>query len=219
MHNSTLTIVTIGFEICEYNREQPWNVLHLPRCVLGYHAAIYLRIPRLASHLLRIVEDTAMELGNLVKAQYLDRFLSYTEWVQFQWHYQSALEIIYHDRHSRLMSPIRLAIAGVLDALLFWLIRQPAFLELLQTTWRRLLRSTVLDIAEYRDLITSLNPHAIRSVSTEAELRQLFEETERSTQRFELRIRGTPGPFPTSRARTTFWNESILPQRPRGDSI
>ncbi|KAJ4173714.1 hypothetical protein NW754_012710 [Fusarium falciforme] len=110
-------IYTREIEICEYNHEDPWKTIHLPRCVLGYCAAVNLRVPKMISYLLRIVEDTSVQLGRVVRAEYLHRPLGCSEWNQFSWYYQAALDILAWERSKKLMRPMRLALASVLDAI------------------------------------------------------------------------------------------------------
>ncbi|KAF4448956.1 hypothetical protein FALBO_16729 [Fusarium albosuccineum] len=159
-------IYTKKIEICEYNKEQPWNVTHLPRCVLGYCAAVFLRVTRMTNRLLQIVKNTSIELGTL-----------------FSWHYRSALGILYHERPKRLMMPMRLAMASVLDAVVYWLIRQPLFLSVIRTTWEEVLQTAVLDIAEYRRLLREANPYTNSVLPNEAAIKKLFAEADKGKEK------------------------------------
>ncbi|KAM5356047.1 hypothetical protein ACJ41O_002693 [Fusarium nematophilum] len=174
-------IYTRRIEICEYNREQPWNVTHLARCVLAYCAAVYLRAARMASRLLQIVENTSAELGTLVRTEYLHRVLDCAEWVQFSWHYQNAVDILFHETPQKLMRPMKLAMVSIIDAVLFWLIRQPLFLSVIQTTWHGILQTIVVNIAEFRQESRDANPYANSPLPTEAALRNLFAEADGET--------------------------------------
>ncbi|KAF4969405.1 hypothetical protein FZEAL_10230 [Fusarium zealandicum] len=168
----------IEIEICEHNREQPWNAIHLPRCVLGYCASVFLRISRMTSRLLQIVERTSIKLGGLVRTVYLHQTLERADWVQFSCHYQSALDILFHQGPKKLMMPMRLAMASVLDAVLYWLIRQPLFLSMIRTTWYGILQTSVLDMAEYRQLLKEVNPCVNSPLPDEAALKKLFAEAD-----------------------------------------
>ncbi|RSL48310.1 hypothetical protein CEP54_012984 [Fusarium duplospermum] len=178
-------IYTREIEICEYNHEDPWKTIHLPRCVLGYCAAVNLRVPKMISYLLRIVEDTSVQLGRVVRTEYLHRPLGCSEWNQFSWYYQAALDILAWERSKKLMRPMRLALASVLDAILFWLMRQPLFVSVLQTTWHKVLRASVMDIAEYRQLTRDANPFTNSALPDEAALRKLLDEVEEERKQFK----------------------------------
>lgn len=175
----------IEIEICEYNHEDPWDTIHLPRCVLGYCAAVNLRVPKMISYLLRIVEDTSVQLGRVVRAEYLHRPLGCSEWNQFSWHYQAAMGVLLWERSKKLMRPMRLALASVLDAILFWLLRQPLFVSVLQTTWHKVLRASVMDIAEYRQLTRDANPFTNSALPDEAEIRKILDEVEEERKQYE----------------------------------
>ncbi|KAH7163281.1 hypothetical protein B0J13DRAFT_601818 [Dactylonectria estremocensis] len=167
-------IYTGRVEICDIDSAHPWNSIHLPRCVLGYCAAAFLRVSKMAAHLLRIVEKTSAELATLVTTDYLHRNLNDSELMDFSWHFQNALDILYNERCHHLMMPMRLAMAGLLDATLFWLVRQPGFIHLLQTTWQRFPQTILLDQAEYRRLVKQRNGTTKSPVPNEAALEKLF---------------------------------------------
>ncbi|KAI5466819.1 hypothetical protein BGZ63DRAFT_449059 [Mariannaea sp. PMI_226] len=163
-------------EIFEYREAQPWNIIHLPRCILAYSAAVFLRMSKLAARLLQIVEKTATNLQQLVTSgSHACRDLEYTECIQFSCNYQNALWILHHQSPLALMMPMRLALASVLDGTLFWLVRQPLFLEILRTTWRQVMDAVFFDQREYRRLFGDLNPLAQSPVASEAALQRLFE--------------------------------------------
>ncbi|KAM6539030.1 hypothetical protein FALCPG4_000872 [Fusarium falciforme] len=179
----------IEIEICEYNHEDPWKTIHLPRCVLGYCAAVNLRVPKMISYLLRIVEDTSVQLGRVVRAEYLHRPLGCSEWNQFSWYYQAALDILAWERSKKLMRPMRLALASVLDAILFWLMRQPLFVSVLQTTWHKVLRASVMDIAEYRQLTRDANPFTNSALPDEPALRKMLDKVEEERKQFKKQVK------------------------------
>ncbi|KAF7542504.1 hypothetical protein G7Z17_g11507 [Cylindrodendrum hubeiense] len=145
-------------------------------CLRFIYTGMFLRVSRMAAHLLRIVERTSAELGTLVTTHYLHQTLDDSEWAEFFWHYQNALGILHHEGPHALMMPMRLAMAGVLDATLFWLVRQPAFINLLQTTRQLFPHTLLLDQAEYRRLLKEHNSTTNSPVPTEAGLKKLFEK-------------------------------------------
>jgi hypothetical protein len=126
---------------------------------------------RLASYIICNVENAAVELGNLIKGECLHRSLDCSQWVQFSWHYQRALDIVLRQQPRKLMMPMRLAMASILDAVIFWVVRQSLYNTELGSSWHGIIQSSMRDIAEYKQLQrTSVSP-------SEAVLRELFEET------------------------------------------
>ncbi|KAJ4272094.1 hypothetical protein NW762_000804 [Fusarium torreyae] len=130
----------------------------------------------MTSHLLRVVENTSVELGALIQTEYLHRTLSCPEWTQFSWHYQGASEILYSEPFQKLMLPMRLAMASILDAVLFWFMQQPLFFSELKSAWYKIVQSNVPDIAEYRRLHRKANLYYNSPLPNETTLNQLFEE-------------------------------------------
>ncbi|GKU03761.1 hypothetical protein FLAG1_08281 [Fusarium langsethiae] len=98
-----------------------------------------------------------------------------SSWVQFSWHYQTALEVIVREQPQKLMVPMRLAMASILDAMLFWLARQPLFVSELKSSWWKIMQMSMPDIAEYKRLCRS--PSNYNSpLPNEMALREMFEE-------------------------------------------
>jgi hypothetical protein len=130
---------------------------------------------RMAKHLLRVVENTSVEIGAVIRRYYLHRDIDCSSWVQFSWHYQTALEVIVREQPQKLMLPMRLAMASILDAMLFWLARQPLFVSELKSSWWKILQMSMPDIAEYKRLCR--NPGIYNSpLPSETALREMFEE-------------------------------------------
>ncbi|SPJ78023.1 uncharacterized protein FTOL_06412 [Fusarium torulosum] len=167
-------IYTGRIEICEYQPERAWKSQQIPCCVLAYSAAVFLRMASLASYILRNVETASVELGNLIQGEYLHRSLNCSQWVQFSWHYQRALDIVLRQQPRKLMMPMRLAMASILDAVIFWVVRQPLYTTELGMSWHGIIQSSMRDIAEYKQLQRSVLRTSL--FPSEAVLRELFEE-------------------------------------------
>jgi hypothetical protein len=130
----------------------------------------------MASHLLRVIESTSSELGALIRRDHVSQKLDCSQWVQFSWHYQGALDIIIRGQPQKLMVPMRLAMASILDAVLFWVVRHPLFASDLKASWQRMLQNSMHYIAEYKQLCRSA--HLFNSpLPDELALLELFEET------------------------------------------
>ncbi|KAJ4130886.1 hypothetical protein NW768_006425 [Fusarium equiseti] len=191
-------IYTGRIEICEFDTTNPWQSSHIPRCVLAYTAAIYLRMARMANHLLRVVENTSIEIATIIQRYYLHRDIDCSSWVQFSWHYQTALEVVFRGQPLKLMMPMRLAMASILDAMLFWLARQPLFVSELKSAWWKILQMSMADIAEYKRLCRSSGNYN-SPLPTEMTLREMFEETESVEERMTIRSVATQtGDIPES---------------------
>ncbi|CAJ0546132.1 Ff.00g096050.m01.CDS01 [Fusarium sp. VM40] len=163
-------------ELCEYDPKRAWKSQQIPCCVLAYNAAVFLRMARLASYIIRNVENASVELGNLIQGEYLHRSLDCSQWVQFSWHYQRALDIVLRQQPRKLMMPMRLAMASILDAVIFWVVRQSLYTTELGSSWHGIIQSSMRDIAEYKQLQRSAQRNSV--LPSEAVLRGLFEETE-----------------------------------------
>ncbi|KAG5809829.1 hypothetical protein H9Q74_006852 [Fusarium xylarioides] len=191
--DGTPVVVTVGFapetvahclrfiytdkvEICDIDAQKPWNAAHIPCCVLAYTTAVYLRMAKMTCHLLRVVENTSSELGALIRRDHISQKLDCSQWVQFSWHYQRALDIIVRGQPQKLMVPMRLAMASILDAVLFWVARHPLFASDMKTPWQKILENSMHDIAEYKQLCRSA--HLFNSpLPDELALLELFEQT------------------------------------------
>ncbi|KAF4436261.1 hypothetical protein FACUT_6653 [Fusarium acutatum] len=191
--DGTPVVVTVGFapetvahclrfiytdkvEICDIDIQKPWNAAHIPCCVLAYTTAVYLRMAKMTCHLLRVVENTSSELGALIRRDHISQKLDCSQWVQFSWHYQRALDIIVRGQPQKLMVPMRLAMASILDAVLFWVVRHPLFASDLKTPWQKILENSMHDIAEYKQQCRSA--HLFNSpLPDELTLLELFAQT------------------------------------------
>jgi hypothetical protein len=159
----------------------------------------------LASYILRNVENASVELGNLIQGEYLHRTLNCSQWVQFSWHYQRALDIVLRQQPRKLMMPMRLAMASILDAVIFWVVRQSLYTTELGMSWHGIIQSSMRDIAEYKQLQRS----ALRTslFPNEAVLRELFEEMKplnekEATTSASMQVKGTPAVTDTNNDRS-----------------
>lgn len=169
--------VDLGMEVCEPQETQPWNIRHIPCCILGYCAAVALHIPKLATYMLRIVEDTAIELDHQVTYEYAYQNPTDTEMYGFCCHFYNAMELLNHQGPKRLMMPMRLVMAKVADSTFFWLMRHPGFLHTMNAGWSSILPSISLDQVEYRR-ISNLNGGTRKTIiPSEAALEKLFTES------------------------------------------
>jgi hypothetical protein len=169
-------------EICEPQETQPWNIRHIPCCILGYCAAVALQIPKMATYMLRMVEDTAIELDHQVTTEYAYQSPTDTEMFGFCYHFYNAMELLNHQGPKKLMMPMRLVMAKVADSTFFWLMRHPGFLHTMNSGWSRVLPSISLDQVELRR-ISNLNGGTRKTiVPSEVALEKLFTESSQNNK-------------------------------------
>lgn len=175
---------THRIEICD--QRQPFNPAHLPRCALAYCAAISLRIKGMATHILRVVEATADDLSRALTICFLNPDKERNWWVEFgEAHLGGALEIVYGQPAQELMRPMRMALAAVVDATLFWLIAQPSFREVLDTEgWKVWLPLVLADVVEFRRMRDTLGADRMTIVPNDAYMESLLAHPA---------LRGSPG--------------------------
>lgn len=119
----------------------------------------------MVAHILRVVEATANDLSMVLSTHFLDPDKETNWWVEFgEAHVSGAVEIIYGQPSQELMKPMRMALARVMDATLFWLLAQKAFRQQLESPrWKVWLPKVLADLVEFRQLrdATGLRPMTI----------------------------------------------------------
>lgn len=126
-------------------------MVNLPRSVLAFAGAVCLRIKKMVSHLVHIVESTAIDLANALKCP---KSWENVDWkTNFLIHLHNALLVTYEEAARYIMEPMRMALAAVIDASFSHFMGQPAFLELIQSTvWKRHGHAISADVVEYRQI-------------------------------------------------------------------
>ena len=76
--------------------------------------------------------------------------------------------------------------ASILDAMLFWLARQPLFVSELKSAWWKILQMSMADIAEYKRLCRISGSYN-SPLPTEMALREMFEETKSAEERIGIK--------------------------------
>lgn len=128
------------------------------------------------THILQIIEATTSDLSSALSIYFLNPGREHNWWVEFgEAHLSGALEIVYGQPAQELMKPLRLAIAGVVDATLFWLLAQQPFREALESeSWRIWLPKVLADVVEYRHIKDSLSPRRMTVVPEDVYLDSLM---------------------------------------------
>lgn len=105
-----------------------------------------------------MVKETAQNLRQAVQRCILARWTEANNDVagSFVNHLCDTIDIVYGEQSQESMRPIRLGIASILDAAIFWMIVQPSFYELITSdVWRRHEEAIASDAHEMRRLLSS----------------------------------------------------------------
>ncbi|KAH6608776.1 hypothetical protein Trco_002122 [Trichoderma cornu-damae] len=167
---------TKNLDICERDLQRPLDFIHVPRCVLAYCAAVNFRIPAMASRILAIMEETARHLATYLSVHYIYREMEAKTIRSMATYFVNAADILYSEPLFELMKPMRHALAGILDALLPSLLRQPYFPEVLNMPpWKRWSAAIAADQVEYRMALGHFRSSAESALPSELELEALFD--------------------------------------------
>lgn len=150
---SRLTRTLLALEICEYDRESPRDLIHIPRSVLLYIGAIDLGVDAMKTKILQILQQTAKDLVAYLQARKFVQAMSPQEVVEGVIHLRNALEVAYSSQYLTDMLPLRLALCQLLDTLLPFLIRHPVVIDLFSSNvWKK--HADAIST----DLLTTRNP-------------------------------------------------------------
>ncbi|KAL6690181.1 hypothetical protein J3F84DRAFT_389943 [Trichoderma pleuroticola] len=167
---------TKNLDICERDLSQPLNFIHIPRCVLAYCAAVNFQIPAMASRILSILQDTTKDVSKYLNAYYIYKEMDYKTSRSIATCFINSIDILYSEPLFELMKPMRHALAGLLDALLPSLLRQPYFPEILcMPSWKRWSAAIAADQVEYRTALGHYRPSTESILPSELELGALFD--------------------------------------------
>ncbi|GAB0139919.1 hypothetical protein EsHS_00000557 [Epichloe bromicola] len=151
--NTLRFMYTQTLEICEYDRESPRDLIHIPRSVLLYIGAIDLGVDAMKTKILQILQQTAKDLAAYLQAGKFIQAMSPQEVVEGVIHLRNALEVAYSSEYFTDMLPLRLALCQLLDTLLPFLIRHPVVIDLFSSSvWKK--HADVIST----DLLAARNP-------------------------------------------------------------
>lgn len=166
----------IDIDICERDPVQPLNFLHVPRCVLAYCAAVNFQIPSMAVRILAILEETARHLTSYLSVHYIYSDMDSKTSKSVMVYFVNSIDILYSEPLFELMKPIRHALAGILDALLPYMLRQPSFPEIMNLpSWKRWSAAIAADQIEYRTALGRFRSPEESILPSETELQALFD--------------------------------------------
>lgn len=129
----------------------------------------------MASRILAILEETARDLATHLNAYYIYKEMDFKTSRSIANYFVNSLDILYSEPLFELMKPIRQALAGILDALLPSLLRQPYFPEMLSLpSWKRWSAAIAADQVEYRTALGHYRSPTESILPSESELEALF---------------------------------------------
>lgn len=123
--------------------------------------------------------------------------MSIRDLFEFSTHLCNCMGILYSQEENRTLDPMRLAIAGVVDATLFYLMRYPSFVDLMRTNWRPFLPSVCADQARYRHARGDFDRPQRTGLPDEATLGVLFDEEACHERLVNARVRSGSTPAAT----------------------
>lgn len=155
---------------------QPLNFLHVPRCVLAYCAAVNFQIPSMAVRILAILEETARHLTSHLSSRYMYKEMDFKTSKSVLIYFVNSVDILYSEPLFELMKPIRHSLAGILDALLPFMLRTPSFPEIMSLpSWKRWSAAIAADQVEYRMALGRFRSPEEAILPSETELEDLFD--------------------------------------------
>lgn len=129
----------------------------------------------MAVHILAILEETARHLTSYLSVHYIYSDMDFKTSKSVMVYFVNSVDILYSEPLFELMKPIRHALAGILDALLPYMLRQPSFPEIMNLPlWKRWSAAIAADQIEYRTALGCFRSPEESILPSEAELEALF---------------------------------------------
>jgi len=116
--------------VAKPRRDQYHDIALVPMCALFFIQAQGLRSPSMAGHVIRVLEEMATQWGDIFEST-----LNYCLWTDHQAntfgiHLQNTLYTTYNYADSAALAPLRIAVAGFLDAVFPVVARQDSAIGL-----------------------------------------------------------------------------------------
>jgi hypothetical protein len=130
----------------------------------------------MAMRILTILEETAKHLTDYLSVHYIYKDMECKTSKSVLFYFVSSVDILYSEPLFELMKPIRHALAGILDALLPYMLRQPSFPEMMSLpSWKRWSAAIAADQVEYRTALGQFRSPEESILPSETELEALFD--------------------------------------------
>ncbi|KYK55550.1 hypothetical protein DCS_07513 [Drechmeria coniospora] len=138
-------------DACEPATDRPQDITYVPLCALHYIHAVGLQATSIAAHVTRILNRSSKSWGQHLEVFCKRHLLGPEQGWQFAFHLGNALDAAFGHPDRDALGPLRLALAGFLDAVMPLIARQPNVINLLSTpTWKRFSPEITDEIAEFR---------------------------------------------------------------------
>ncbi|KAG6020626.1 hypothetical protein E4U19_001871 [Claviceps sp. Clav32 group G5] len=153
--NTLRFMYTKTLDLCEYDRQNPRDLIHVPRSVLLYMAAMDLGVEAMKTEILQVLRRTAGDLALYYQAKLLARTMDQQEVMDGTLHLHNALEAAYASEHREDVLPLRLALCQLLDTMIPFLIQYPANIALFSSSvWKTYAAEISVDLLAARNLKT-----------------------------------------------------------------
>lgn len=130
----------------------------------------------MAVRILAILEETARHLTSYLSVHYIYKDMDFKTSKSVLIYFVNSVDILYSEPLFELMKPIRHALAGILDALLPYMLRQPSFPEMMSLpSWKRWSAAIAADQVEYRTALGRFRSPEESIIPSETELEALFD--------------------------------------------
>ncbi|KAG6262252.1 hypothetical protein E4U49_003264 [Claviceps purpurea] len=155
--NTLRFMYTKTLDLCEYDRQNPRDLIHVPRSVLLYMAAMDLGVEAMKTEILQVLRRTAEDLALYYQAKLLAQTMDQQEVMDGTLHLHNALEAAYAPEHREDALPLRLALCQLLDTMLPFLIQYPANIALFSSSvWKTYAAEISVDLLAARNLKTQV---------------------------------------------------------------
>lgn len=130
----------------------------------------------MAVRILAILEETARHLTSYLSVHYIYNDMDCKTSKSVMVYFVNSIDILYSEPLFELMKPIRHALAGILDALLPYMLRQPSFPEIMNLpSWKRWSAAIAADQIEYRTALGCFRSPEESILPSGTELEALFD--------------------------------------------
>ncbi|GJN73156.1 hypothetical protein PLICBS_007232 [Purpureocillium lilacinum] len=169
-------LYTGQLEVAKPRRNQYHDIALVPMCALFFIQAVGLRSPSMAGHVIRVLEEMAKQWGDIFEST-----LNYCLWTDHQAntfgiHLQNTLYTTYNYADSAALAPLRIAVAGFLDAVFPVVARQDRAIGLFSSReWHLYAGRITTDMYRSRQQRESVDGHR----SAQDKIKALWEQCEK----------------------------------------
>lgn len=135
--------------MCNYDRKNPHNLVHVPRSALLYIGAMELGVEAMKARVLKVLQQTATDVELYQRERSDGPPLSQSQNVEYLC---DSLEVAYEHSHQAEMLPLRRVLARLLDILLPLFLAEPLAPDLVKSwIWERRHPDILADVLAARN--------------------------------------------------------------------